>query len=97
MNDFIVHMYKNNKIKILLFCLFILIFLMLFKIYYLGNVDYWNFIGAITFFIAFLIILYNASFLFVSKIHNDSKIFDYYVRFMYLLMFYSFSIYCVIR
>jgi hypothetical protein len=95
MDRLIVSIYQNYKKPMIVLLFFIEFIIFLIKIHFKG-VNFWSLIGALVFFIIAVDLIYNGSYLLISKISNKSDISEYYVRFLYILSIYSFSIYCII-
>lgn len=95
MDKFVVKVYQDYKKTIVAIFFFIEFIVILIK-YFFEGIDFWGFIGGLVFFIIFVDLIYNGSYLLIAKINNDSEISEYYIRFIYIFIIYLFSMYCVV-
>ena len=95
MHKFVVIIYRDYKKTIIAIFFLIELIVFLMRYHYYG-VEFWSFIGALVFFIIFVDLVYNGSYLLIGRINSKSNIAEYYVRFVYILIIYFFSIYCIV-
>ncbi len=95
MDRFIVRAYQDYK-NIIIAIFFFIEFVVFTIKYYIKGVEFWSCIGALVFFIIFVDLIYNGSYLLIGKIKKESEIYEYYIRFVYIFVIYLFSIYCIV-
>lgn len=96
MDKFVIRVYQDYK-RLIIAIFFIIEFLIFLIKYYFFGIGFWSFIGAVVFFIIFVDLIYNGSYLLIGKIKKESEIYEYYIRFIYIFVIYLFSIYCIVE
>ena len=95
MDRFVVRAYQDYK-NIIIAIFFFIEFIFFIIKYCVKGIDFWNCIGALVFFIIFIDLIYNGSYLLIGKIRNESEISEYYIRFVYIFIIYLFSMCCIV-
>ena len=95
MDKFVVRVYQDHK-NLMIAIFFLIESVVLLIKYCSEGVEFWNLMGTLVFFIIFVDLIYNGSYLLIGKIKKESEVSEYYIRFVYIFVIYLFSLCCVI-
>ncbi|KKW80709.1 hypothetical protein AAV97_03930 [Acinetobacter sp. Ag2] len=86
---------NERRTSTIIISFIVVVLLILLKAIYYGGISKVNIFGSIFIYIFSVYIIFNGSYLFVRKINLNSSDYDYYARFLMLIITYFMLIFCI--